>query len=145
MNQNPSSDAQWSVLASHGAYRIERLYETARLAWADGDIIIGDHYGDPTSAVLSVCGGWCVTGGEGLVICRFASRLPSNPAAGTLDRPEIVELWRRRSPPPLGDKFWFVEGVWRYQGELIRALVDPLSEAAGLYEIDVLTLAWRKV
>jgi hypothetical protein len=58
----------------------------------------------------------------------------------------ISELWRRDSRPPSGpEHYWSVEGAWLYRDNLIRVVVDPVSDHAGVYEVNLTTLAWRKI
>src|SRR5437763_17210482 len=106
----PAAGVARPVLAVEGERRIEHAYETATLAWNGGSIAIGDHYGDPDCAVINVEGGWCVTGGEGLVVCHFEGGLPAGPAPYAATRLTILELWRRGNPPPSGP-CWSVEGA----------------------------------
>jgi hypothetical protein len=139
----PRADTK-TVLAADGEYRIEHFYENVALVWRGGSADIGDHYGDPTCAVINSSAGWCVTGGEGLVICHFEGGLPRGPGRVSSKRLKMLELWRRGNPPPQS-AFWSVQGAWLYQDDAVRVVVDPSSEHAGLYEINVTTLAWRKI
>ncbi len=132
------------VLATEGEYRIEHFYEQASLAWRGGSVDIGEHYGDPICAVINPQAGWCATGGEGLVICHFEGGLPRGPTRVSPKRMKVLELWRRANPPPM-KAYWSVEGAWLYQDDLIRVVVEPASEHAGLYEVNVTTLSWRKI
>lgn len=138
------ADAVRPVLAVDGECRIEHVFEDAKLAWSGGSIDIGDHYGDPNCGLINAYAGWCAAGGEGLVICHFEGGLPKGPARFPQKRLKVSELWRRSNPPPSG-AYWSVEGIWLYHDDLIRVVVEPLSEHAGLYEVDVKTLAWRKL
>jgi hypothetical protein len=122
-------------------YVIEHEYELAYLRWSGGTYPLGEHYGDPMCAVMNTPDGWCVTGGQGLVITIFEDGLPEG---GTQVAPQHVrqtELWR---PPPSGD-VWYVFGVWYAGDDRVQAAVDPGSDHAGLYEVNVRTLAWHKV
>lgn len=142
----PEADAVRQVLAVDGEYKIEHLFENARLVWSGGSIDIGDHYGDPDCGLINANTGWCATGGEGLVIYHFEGGLPKGPARFSEKRLRMLELWRRSNPPPSGaHRHWSVEGIWLCHDDLIRVVVEPLSEHAGLYEVDVKTLAWRKL
>ena len=140
----PEADAVRPVLAVDGECRIKHVFEDAKLVWSGGSIEIGDHYGDPNCGLVNTCVGWCATGGEGLVICHFDGGLPKGTARSAEKRLKKSELWRRSSPPPSG-AYWSVEGMWFYRDDLIRVVVEPVSEHAGLYEVDVRTLAWRKL
>ena len=135
------------ILCSDGEYVVEHEYEQAWLRWPGGSHPVGDHYGDPTCAVMSALEGWCVTGGEGLVITLFEAGLPAAHGPAATGKITQAALWRSRGggkPPPEGD-LWYVFGVW-FAGEgRVQAVVDPGSDHAGLYEVDVRTLDWRKV
>jgi hypothetical protein len=134
------------VLFVDGEYRIESFCEDARLVWSGGSIDIGHHYGEPGCALINADAGWCVTGGEGLVICHFEGGLPKGPTRFPVERLKNVKLWRPGNPPPSGaHDYWSVEGIWFYQNDLIRVVVNPLDEHAGLYEVDVKTLVWHKI
>jgi hypothetical protein len=134
------------ILFSEGEYIIAHEYEQAYLRWPGGTYPLGDHYGDPTCAVMSILEGWCVTGGEGLVITWFEAGLPAAGDPAATGKVEQTALWRRRDskPPPAGDP-WYVFGVWLVGDTRVQAVVEPGTDHAGLYEVDVRTLAWRKV
>ena len=99
--------------------------------------------------------GWCVTGGAGLVVNLFGQGFPSG--TGPVDAFPFTsrDLWNPNSPPPDGRQNWFVEGLWLYAAEqdangdlarvLVHALVEPGSRHAGLYEVDLRTLDWRRL
>jgi hypothetical protein len=77
MTQAPRDNGISRVLACDGDYRVEHLLEEATLVWSDGSVFVGDHYGDPSCALINEAAGGCVSGGEGLVICRFEPGFPS--------------------------------------------------------------------
>jgi hypothetical protein len=135
-----------TTLCRDGDYVIEHEYEQTYLRWPGGAYPLGDHYGDPTCAVTNAVDGWCVTGGEGLVITLFEDGLPAGGALGGDRKSRQAALWRRRDgvSPPEGPA-WFIYGAWFAGGDLVQVAVDPGSDHAGLYEVDVRTLAWRKV
>src|SRR3712207_1504985 len=124
--------APFPTLYRSDDYVLEHHYENASLSWPGGGLHIGDHYGDPTCGVINASDGWCLTGGEGLIICLFAHPL-------TVDRRPTgyrrLDLWRRKNPPPTKGQCWFVEGAWLKEGDVARVLVDPLSDEAGLYDV----------
>lgn len=134
-----------NVLCSDGDYTITHSHEDAFLIWPADRLVVGDHYGNPTCAIINLSDNWCLTGGEGLVICRFEDGFPSGAAPSTLARMTVTELWRRANPPADGSEAWDIEGAWLFEGDIARILVDPLSPNAGLYEVDVRTLAWRRM
>ena len=133
------------ILCSVDDYTISRHHEDTILTWPDGRISVGDHYGDPTCAVINPSNNWCLSGGEGLVICCFEGGMPCGPGASNPPRITMRELWRRTNPPPDGTDAWQVEGAWLYENDTVRVLVDPLSPEAGLYEVDVRTRVWRRL
>ena len=121
-------------LCRQGDYRIEHEYEAAWLAWPGGRLPIGEHYGDPTCALIDPDGAWCLTAGEGVIICRFTPRLSER------DQPkrfEQIELWRGSAPPPDGEKAWFVESAAPLSGNRVRLFVEGRA-----YDVDVVTLEW---
>jgi hypothetical protein len=131
------------ILAEDGDYRIWHEYEHATLEWPGGALPIGDHYGDPTCALISSAGGWCLTAGEGLIVCLFDGGLPRGSASPADASLRTRELWRRRNPPP-NAACWFVHSV-AHVGETIHVTTDPLSDYAGVYEVDVRTMTWRRM
>lgn len=133
---------QGTELYRSGDYIIECHYETSLLSWSDGNLDIGDHYGDPSCALINAANGWCLTGGEGLVICLFPYPLTLEHRPTHCDR---LYLWRREYPPSEGDKCWFVEGAWLLEGDVVRVLVDPVGPGAGLYDVNVRTLSWKRL
>jgi hypothetical protein len=143
------------ILCFEGAYTINGGYENVYLRWDGGGVDIGDHYGHPTAAIMDVAQGWCVTAGEGLEICHFERGFPG-PGRPVEDFPfRTLELWRHGNPPPDGQTCWFVEKLWFAESELdadgkpssilLHVLVDPGGKSAGLYEVDVVSLAWRRI
>jgi hypothetical protein len=132
-------------------YTVEHFSEDTWLLWKEdasglegGRIELADHYGDPTCAVINSINGWCATGGEGLVVSIFNDGFPSESKPINLQNVTQRELWRRRNPPPI-EPYWGIEGMWLFEDDLIRVVVDPISDHAGLYEVNVQTLVWRKL
>ncbi len=108
--------------------------------------MVGDHcHCDPTCAVVNAAGGWCLSGGQGLEIRLFEDGLPQGPGTPDPNRIKTLSLWRHENPPPDGQRFWCVVGAWLYADDLVRVLVNPLASQAGLYEVDVRTLGWRRL
>jgi hypothetical protein len=135
------------ILCSEAEYTIEHEYEQAYLRWPGGTCPLGDHYGDPTCAVMNATDGWCVTGGEGLVITLFHGGFPVGSDRFDVGKVKHTMLWRKRDghPPPHGERAWFVEGACFIEGDRIQVVVDPGTDHAGLYEVNIRTLAWHKV
>jgi hypothetical protein len=130
------------TLYRDGDYVIEHHYENCYFSWPGGGLDLGDHYGDPTCGLINASEGWCLSGGEGLVISLFPHPLTAECRPTEYKR---LNLWRRENPPSAEHKCWFVQGAWLKGGDVARVLVDPLSGEAGLYDVDVRTLQWRKV
>jgi hypothetical protein len=142
---------QPSILCWEGIYTVQHFSEDTYLVWKEGasDLEVGrielaDHYGDPTCAVINSLNGWCATGGEGLAVSSFKGGFPSGSKPINPQDVTQRELWRRSNPPPIGP-YWAIEGMWLYEDDLIRVVVDPISDHAGLYEVNVRTLEWRKL
>jgi hypothetical protein len=140
------------VLCEEEPYSVVFFYEEVHLAWEDGAIDLGSHYGYANCGIMDAEQGWCVTAGSGLIITRFARGFPGK-GKPIADFPyETHNLW---SPAPDGRDTWFVEGLWwrsteldeagRPASVLVRALVEPASDRAGLYEIDLVSLAFRRL
>ncbi len=152
-HHEPSANHQ--ILCVEGDYSICGGFENAYLSWDGGGVDIGDHYGHPTSAIMDAAQGWCVTAGEGLEICFFEHGLPG-PDKPIEDYPFRTQvLWRHGNPPPDGQMCWFVEKLWFAESEagadgrpvrvLLQVLVEPGTARAGLYEVDIVSLAWRRI
>jgi len=133
------------LLCRDGDHAVAEHFEEAVLLWPDGRFIMGDFYGHPSCAIINHKGSWCLAGGEGLIVCFFEDGLPSGPSSPDPARIETRKLWRDDNPPPDGKQMWFVEGAWFYTDDLVRVVVNPLAPEAGLYEVDVRTLAWRRL
>jgi hypothetical protein len=121
-------------LCRRGGYVIVHEYETAWLCWQGGKLLIGDHYGDPSCALIDPDGAWCLTAGEGLVVCLFSQPLSEQFRPS---RCKQTELWRRSNPPPNGKKAWFVESVSHLSGGRVSLLVE-----GQFYNVNVVTLEW---
>jgi hypothetical protein len=104
---------------------------------------------------MDVAEGWCVTGGSGLTINILECGFPKT-GAPLEDFPfHTLNLWNAASPPPDGRDCWFVEGLWvrlsecdadgRLARVLVHALIEPGWQNAGLYEVELLSLAWRRI
>lgn len=122
------------LAATPSGFRIRHDFEDAWLEWPGGRLPLGDHYGDPTCALLNPDEGWCVVGGEGLVIhdvgAPFTVAAPPRPDPG-----HRYDLWRRANPPPDGTRCWFVTALTAIGPARVRALTDR----NGAYHIDLRT------
>ena len=141
-NERMAPDNPRRRLATAGNHEVWHAFERAYLSWPGGELFIADHYGDPTCAVIDVAGGWCMTGGEGLVLCRFDAGLPVG-SAQTVPRMQVRELWRRSNPPP-SDACWFVSSLAPAAAGKVHVATDAAAEYRGFYEVDVATMAWRR-
>ena len=154
VSQQFDETGNFGILCVEGQYSIAFGHEDVFLDWQGGGLDIGDHYGQATAAVMDVSHGWCATGGEGLLICRFERGFPRT--GEPLDNFPFckLELWRGANPPPDGRRYWRVEGLWFVGSEeadgklgnvLLHALVSPGTQDAGLYQVDLMTLGWRRI
>jgi hypothetical protein len=152
---DPVTGSNFGTLCFEGEYVIQFGHEDVFLAWDGGAIQIGRHYGNANAAVMDVAEGWCVTGGSGLTIVIFEYGFPKA-GAPIEDFPfRSLNLWDRANPPPDGRDCWFVEGLWfrlserdadgRVARVLVHALIEPGLPNAGLYEIELLSLTWRRI
>jgi hypothetical protein len=86
----------------------------------------GEHYGDPKVGLISPSEEWFVTGGEGLLCYSVSAGLQS--------------FFRQGCPPvPAGTKvrYWPVHSA-RFESEsVVRVLIDPWSEYASVWELDL--------
>jgi len=138
-----SGQRKVGILYRDGDYVIEHSDEDAWLSWPGGRIHVGAFYGDPSCAVINARDGWCAAGGDGLVICLFEGGMPTGSAPVDPGRIRRFELWRG-SPPSFDDRR-FIEGAWLWEDDFVRVLVDPMSEHAGLYDVNVWTRQWKRV
>lgn len=87
---------------------------------------IGSHYGDPKIGLISPDEAWFVTGGEGVLCHRLAQ--------GSFS-------FLRDGP----DNTYFVHSM-RFEGPLVlRVLIDPWSNKASVWQIDLATTTIRKL
>lgn len=130
-----------TTLFRDGDYFVDHVCEQSYICWPGGDYPAGAHYGDPLCAALNVQGGWCVTGGEGLVVTVFSAGLPRRGDPAPAQSVAQTALWRSGDAKDLR----FVVGLEIAGGDRVRATVDPQGNHAGVYEVDVRTLAWRRL
>jgi hypothetical protein len=125
------------VLAVAGDYRIVSEYEAVYLAAPNAVFDLCDVYGDPSCALIDVEAGWCVVGGMGLWVSHFgASFKETREEKPSYSTRQVI--WPDRGPP-------YIEGLWRVDETLIHVLTDPGTEVASLYEVNVTTLAYRRL
>ena len=128
-----------NILASGAdGFQIWHDYEYALLHWEGGSLPLGDHYGDPACALLSPDHGWCVIGGEGIVVFDFGGPFSRNDPP-SLDGCSSAELWRRENPPSDSTPCWFVSELAVIDPEHVRAVID----GQGSVEVNLRTLEWR--
>lgn len=119
-------------------FRINHDFEYAILEWPSGSLALGDHYGDPTCALVCPEHGWCVVGGEGIVVFDFGGSFSlDNPPS--LEKCTPASLWRRAKPPPDSTACWFVSELTAVDADHVRAVVDQ----HGSFEVNLRTLSWR--
>ena len=128
------------ILAAAAGFRIRYDYEDAVLEWPGGRLALGDHYGDPACALLDLDQGWCVVGGEGLVVHDFGRPI-SAAAPPQADQVRRHELWRRANPPPDGARCWFVTALAPLGAQRVRAVTDE----HGAFEIDLASRTFRRL
>ena len=91
---------------------------------------VADHYGDPAVGLIDKNEQWFATGGEGLVYLDFTRG---------------VREFFRKGRPPNAEQTYFVHAMRPDGEEQIRVLIDPWSEFASTWVLDVRTLALRKL
>ncbi len=90
---------------------------------------IGDFYGDPSAAIIDWHEKWCITVGCGLVL--YWLREPFPDYQYNTKTPQWSEL--HRDPPDV----WWIETVYQVADDVVRFVVDPSRDNAGLYELRV--------
>ena len=126
------------MLARSKQYSISNEYEVVYLHRPDGQkIVIGDFYGDPAAAIIDWEEKWCVTVGCGLIL--YWLKEPFRPYEYDRNTVQWSEIYR--SPP---DEWW-IEAVYQVDDNLVRLVVDPQSDHAGVYELDISDMAIRKL
>lgn len=91
---------------------------------------IGEHYGDPTCALISPDEDWFLVGGEGLTF---------------LDLNRGRRDFLRRSEEAITAHVYFVSAMRIDGPRSVRILVDPWSEEASTWQLDLEALAILKV
>ncbi len=148
-----------AVLTTEGDYTLlhgtdDNDEQVTCLVWPGGSVEIWDDPIEPTCAIISVEGGWCMIGGVGLLVAQFEGGLPTGTEPldprritrrrlwagvfrGMASQGENLELQR--------DRIWRIEMARYYEGDLVRVVTDLCSDYAGVYEVDVRTLDGRRI
>lgn len=123
------------TLAQSVHYRVEHEFEVVSLQdsrkgrWT----VIGDFYGDPDAAIIDQQEQWVVMVGYGLII--YYLREPFLPYKYDLHNNQWVEMFR--NPKDI----WWIEAVHQVSEDEVKLSVDPNSEQAGHYLLNMQNLS----
>ena len=123
-----------TVLARSKRYVVSHEFEVVFLKESDGrEIVIGDFYGDPEAAIIDSQERWVIMVGCGIILYRLeGSFLPYEYDVKT------NQWWEAYRSPP--DTLW-IESAEQLSEDRVRFHVDPHSDEAGTYELDVRSLS----
>jgi hypothetical protein len=125
------------TLAESLNYRIESEYETVYLIHSAGHTVIGDFYGDPTAAIIDNDERWCAIVGCGMVL--YYLKQPFEPYEYHCTTKQWVEF--HRTPPD----DWWIEEIEQIDKDILAFTVDPASDEAGKYQMNINNLIIKKV
>jgi len=122
-------------------YTISNEYETVYLTFkkTNKKIVIGDFYGDPESAFISVDESYCVMGGCGLII--YYLKEPFEIFEYHKKSEQWKELFREK------DSIWWIKEI--KEGNTSKSVEFIIDECDGfksdIYEINVYSLEITKI
>ena len=102
-------------------------------------VLIGDFYGDPECAIIDWGERWCVIGGCGLIVYRFAK--PYRPYKYNSITNKIIKQWSELHRG--GD--WWIETIYQVEDDVVRFVVDLASVHAGFYDLRLHDMAVSKL
>ena len=142
------------VLDETRSYRLTHLYEdvwfynkrTGQKQFA------GEHYGDPEFGLICEADGWCISGGEGVVLCdkdgdlwsafRFQGRDEYSKPMTFENEAEALLIKNTIKETKLPG--YIAELEISDNGE-IEIQVDPLNKLASRWRLDVSKMSLRKI
>lgn len=128
---------QLHPLAESQRYLLGHVYEEAQAfdKLNAQTLVVGEHYGDPTSGLISPDELWFISGGEGVQCYSLTER-------------KIHTFFRRGFPPLSPDSrapYWPVHVITLVAPQKIRIEIDPLSEFDSTWELELDTLSLSRV
>lgn len=113
------------ILASSPNLSVEKEWErTTLIDLLNHEIIFSDeHFGEVKKAIISVKEDWCVLGGEGIVVWKKNHGV----------------FYLMRSPT------MFIHDLKKNDDDSIKILVDPWSDQAAVWLLDITTLILTKI
>ena len=132
----------WEVLAESKKYVVSYEYETVSLQIKrkGKEIIIGDFYGDPTTAFISNDESYCVMGGCGLIIYYLKEPFMEYEYYKTTN--QWKEIFRKK------DEIWWISRIEAgSSNDSVKFITNPTDDELRkcTYEIDVYSLEVKKV
>jgi hypothetical protein len=132
------------VLAESKHYQISHEFETVFLlrkaglfATSKSEVIIGDFYGDPTTAIIDEKEHFVIMAGCGLIIYNLVQ--PFEPYRYDVQTIQWVEMFREEP------NRWWIESLAQKDETTFHFTVDSNSEEGGTYELTVPSLAIQKL
>ena len=123
------------ILAESDQLVVGHEWETAFLIFKERplrEIQLGQHYGDPTCAVISSNNDWVVVGGEGLTIWR---KIKQGIFSQEKEQVKAIQL------PELN----FIHAARIENDYKVRFLIDPWSANSGTWTLDLKSLKLEKI
>ncbi len=126
------------ILARSAHYTISHEYEMVLLDCPDRpQVVIGDFYGDPATAIIDFHEKWAMVVGCGIILYRLES--PFTPYEYNK---KTAQWWEAHRSP--ADECWIVS-VYQKSDNIVQFVVDPASAMVGVYELDLNSLSIIKV
>ena len=125
------------LLTQSEHFKLYAIYEEAQLEGPsiDGHIVVGDFYGNVACACIDQRERWCITAGSGLIIYRLTT--PFEGYRYNYETAQWKELWR-------SDDVWWPEAIYQIEENIVRIVIDVLSSAKGVYDLDTESLQVTK-
>lgn len=110
------------------------------------EVFAGDHYGDPECGLISKTDEWCITAGEGVILCTAKGelwggfRLPGRDGTGGINMGVIAvskedDVWTKNvmsKGRPI-----FATSLKLTENNFVDIQLDPMSSYASLWRLDV--------
>ena len=128
------------VLARSENYEVSHEFEVvflARFTSPNPDVVIGDFYGDPATAIIDENERFVIMAGCGIIIYKLAESF--EPYQYDLQNSQWTELFRE----PKNHRW--IESIIQTDQNTFHFTVDPNSNEAGTYELIFPNLAIQKV
>ena len=128
------------VLARSNNYEVTHEFEIvflSRITTPNPDVIIGDFYGDPVTAIIDEKERFVIMVGYGMIIYNLQE--PFQPYQYNLQTAQWKELFRET------ENHWWIESITQISENTFQFKVEPNSNEACTYELTFPNMAIQTV